>query len=95
MGKTGKLCPFCGCDRVKSLEDNGNIVWGCGTWLRGDKAWQSVECTNNCCEKEISDLRALLTIYRIQCRAAMKARSLGLCKRVIKHAIEDDYRSKV
>jgi hypothetical protein len=35
-----------------------------------------------------------LTTYRIQCNAAMRAQSLGLCKRVIKHAIEDDYDQK-
>ena len=35
-------------------------------------------------------LRKILKSYRIQYKAAMRATSLGLCKRVIKHALEDE-----
>jgi len=32
----------------------------------------------------------ILSSYRIQARAAMKAQSLGLCKKVISHAFTDE-----
>ena len=35
-------------------------------------------------------LRKILKSYRIQYTAAMRATSLGLCKRVIKHALENE-----
>lgn len=41
-------------------------------------------------QKEVERLRHLVFTYRTQCRAAMKAQSLGLCKRVIKHALDDE-----
>lgn len=41
-------------------------------------------------EARVEFLTARLEDYRIQSKAAMKAQSLGLCKAVIKHAIEDD-----
>ena len=39
---------------------------------------------------KVIQLEKILRSYRIQYKSAMKAQSLGLCKRVIKHAIEDD-----
>ncbi len=38
------------------------------------------------------ELQKKLDSFRVQCKAAMRAQSLGLCKRIIKHAIEDDER---
>jgi len=38
----------------------------------------------------IEKLERLLFSYRAQSEAAMRAPSLGLCKRIIKHAMEDD-----
>lgn len=40
-------------------------------------------------KKEII-LNKIIASYHIQFQAAMKATSLGLCKRVIKHALEDE-----
>ncbi len=39
-------------------------------------------------------LRKILKSYRIQYQAAMRATSLGLCKRAIKHALEDEQKLK-
>ncbi len=39
-------------------------------------------------------LRKILKSYRIQYIAAMRVTSLGLCKRVIKHALEDEKKFK-
>ncbi len=39
-------------------------------------------------------LRKILKSYRIQFKAAMRATSLGLCKRIIKHALEDEQKLK-
>ena len=36
----------------------------------------------------------ILKSYRIQFKAAMRATSLGLCKRVVKHALEDEQKLK-
>ena len=35
-------------------------------------------------------LRRIINSYHIQFKAAMRATSLGLCKRIIKHALEDE-----
>jgi len=40
--------------------------------------------------EELEKLRKSVQSYRIQCVAAMRAGTLGLCKSVIKHAMEDD-----
>ncbi len=39
-------------------------------------------------------LKKILRSYRIQYKAAMRATSLGLCKRVIKDALEDERKLK-
>lgn len=41
-------------------------------------------------EAGVERLRKILYSYRTYYKAAMRATSLGLCKRVIKHATEDD-----
>ncbi len=43
-------------------------------------------------ELQIEALRTILDSYRIQYTAAMRATSLGLCKRAIKHALEYERR---
>ncbi len=40
--------------------------------------------------KKIEQLEKILFSYRTQARAAMKAQSLGLCKKVISHAFTDE-----
>lgn len=44
-----------------------------------------------CIGTELERLQKIVNSFRVQCTAAMKATSLGLCKRVIKHALDDDY----
>ena len=39
--------------------------------------------------KEYEKQRCIINSYKVQCIAALKANSLGLCKRIIKHALED------
>ena len=39
-------------------------------------------------------LRKILKSYRIQYMAAMRVTSLGLCKRIIKHALQDEQKFK-
>lgn len=41
-------------------------------------------------EDENRRLKEVLDIWHIQFNAAMRATSLGLCKRIIKHAWEDE-----
>ncbi len=39
-------------------------------------------------------LEKILDSYHVQFKAAMRATSLGLCKKVIKHAFEDERKVK-
>ena len=43
-------------------------------------------------KKKHSNLKRILEIYHIQFKAAMRAQSLGLCKKCIKHALDDEER---
>lgn len=49
-----------------------------------------LEVENFHLKDENGRLKKILYSYRTYYKAAMRATSLGLCKRVIKHATEDD-----
>ena len=49
----------------------------------------SVNNTNQT-SKDIVKLERIIYSYHTQFEAAMKAQSLGLCKKLIKHALDDD-----
>jgi hypothetical protein len=40
-------------------------------------------------EEENEKLKEIIDVYKIQFSAAMRAKSLGLCKKVISHALTD------
>ena len=57
------------------------------------KYWDGGDCKVDLTHKDevtLEQVADLLDVYYIQCTAAMKAQSLGLCKICIKYALEED-----
>lgn len=48
------------------------------------------ERENEQLQAKIKQLEKIIHSYHIQYKAAMKATSLGLCKRIIMHALDDE-----
>lgn len=92
-------CKGCGGYGVKTYGNSSTWSHGIGGQVMTsdvcDECWGSGDANEKWVDLhklrlKIKGLKHLVFTYRTQCRAAMKAQSLGLCKRVIKHALDDD-----
>lgn len=77
------ICIECG----KSYEIQREVCFDCMQKVEKDRLAISIKCNNQI--KHIKELETAIEIYNIQFKSAMKAQSLGLCKKVISHAIKD------
>lgn len=70
------------CDDSEAMFENTDNSPAFNDWVEYESAKKL--------HAENERLTKILVSYHIQFQAAMRAQSLGLCKRVIKHALEDE-----